>query len=465
MAIIRVKYDPQLKQSEIIARLDNSSPEESGEYYQKNPVEIQQTSLYGVLCPIIAINNVMVAVEDIWSFYLKDTNTIPSIDLTVYDRKKLIEYLNTPGNDNELRVQILPPFDDAYKKIDLTFFITRFFMGSQGELHISAVYKLPEFVSGKFKSFGEISLYNLCDTIASETKLGFATNVEDAGDNRYIYCPFVSYQNILNKEISHSGSKTTIYDWWIDVWNYLNLVDIYERYNAIDSDEDMKIWISGQVDEVTESVEIKPIQTTAILSNIFGSDETQLHVKEYRIHNTPGLDFSKGTDKVYSVYSMNDKDYHDNYISDGDVKKDLFTNFEYCGEVYGDYDYITNGIYREPFLQKMRTNTIEIDLDNPLLGLHRGGRCVFECYYNDDLYDYTTNVLKDADLMNSDPQTYTPIEEPGTSGSDTFKLDKSISGQYLIIGNTYSYSLGRWTQTVTLTRPIDQKPKILNVEE
>ena len=38
-----------------------------------------------------------------------------------------------------------------------------------------------------------------------------------------------------------------------------------------------------------------------------------------------------------------------------------------------------------PFLQKMRTNTIEIDLDNPLLGLHRGGRCVFECYYNDDL--------------------------------------------------------------------------------
>lgn len=465
MSIIRVKYDPTLVQSEIIARLDNSSPEEAGDDYQKNPVEIQQTSVYGVMCPIIAINNVMVAVEDIWSFTLNDTGRVPSVDLTIYDRKKLIEYLRTPGNDNELRVQILPPFDDAYKKINLSFFITSFSQGSRGELYISASYKLSNFTSTKFKSFGQISLYNLCDSIASESKLGFATNVEDAGDNRYIYCPYISYQNTIDREINRSGNKTLIYDYWIDVWNYLNLVDMYERYNAIDSDEDMQIWISGEVDEVTESVEIKPVKTKAELTNLFGSEETQLYVKEYRVLNSPGRGLADGTDKVYSIYSMNENEYHDNYISDGDIKKDIFENFEYCGEVYGDYDYITNGIYRAPFLQKMKSNMIEVDLDNPLLGLHRGGRCVFECYYNNDMYDYTVDVLKDAGIMNNDPQTYTPIEELNTSGSDTFKLNKSISGQYLIIGNVYRFFNRRWTQTVILTRPIDQKPNILNVEE
>ena len=210
MALIEVKYDPSLKQSEIIARLDNSSPEEAGENYEKNPIEIQQTSLYGIQCPIIAINNIMVAVDDILNFELDDTKHEPSVSMCIYDRKQLIQYLNAPENDNELRVQILPPFEDVYKKIDLTFFITSFRMGNNNELYINANYKSPGFVSSRFKSFGEISLYKLCDSIASEIQLGFATNIEDMDDKRYVYCPYTSYKNSIEKEISHSGEQTII---------------------------------------------------------------------------------------------------------------------------------------------------------------------------------------------------------------------------------------------------------------
>jgi len=465
MAKLEVKYDPTLEQSDIIARLDNSSPEEAGDDYQGNQTALQQTSIYGVMCPIIAVNNIMVAFEDIISFELDDTRHVPSVSLHIYDRKSLIQYLDVPESDNELRIQILPPFEDAYKKINLTFFVSNFSMGGENDLYIDGIYKLPSFTSSQYKSFGEVCLYDLFDQIATETGLGFSTNVEAGEDKRFVYCPYTSYQTAIEKEISHSGDETTIYDWWIDVWNYLNLANIYERFTNIDSEDDMKVWISGAVDEVGEGIKIEPQEVPAELTNIFGTEESQLHVFDYRVLTNPGINAIDGTDKIFSVYSMTNKEYQDTYISDGDVKKDIYSNFEYSGEVYGEYDYITNGLYAIPFKQKMKNDTLEVDLGQPLLGIQRGNHVTFACYYNDDSVDYPTAGLAEEGGMEEDPQTETPVMEPETSGADSFKLDKSVSGQYMVAGNIYKFIGGQWTHTIVLNRPQEQKPKILAEEE
>ena len=465
MALIQVKYDSTIEQSDIIGTLYNTSPDESGDNYEKNYTDLQQTSIYGIQCPIIAVNNVMIGYDDILSFELDDTKHIPTVSAHILDSRNIIGMLNAPNNDNELRVQILPPFDDVYKKINLTFIITSFSQGNENDIFISGEYKLSSFVSSRFKSMGEQSIYSLFDTIASETKLGFATNVEDADDKRFVYCPYISYKTTIEKEIGHSGNETLIYDWWVDVWNYLNLVDIYERYNAIDNDDDMQVWISNSKDEVSESIKQTPIKTKAELTNLFGSEESQLFVSNYRIINTPGLNVRSGTDKVYSVYKMNDNNYKDVYISDGDVKKDIYNNFEYKGEVYGDYDYITNGMYRDIFLQKIKTNIVEVDLNQPLLGIQRGNRVVFAWYFDDDYLNNLTRAMSEAGVYNDNAETNVPIEEIGDTPVGSFTLDKSVSGQYLVIGNVYSYSNKKWRHTVKLARPADQNPKLIPVEE
>ena len=465
MALIEVKYDPTLEQSEIIAQLTLSSVEESGDDYERNPVELQQTAIYGIHCPIISVNNVMVAYEDIISFELDDTKHVPRVKAHIMDRKHLIQYLDTPGNDNEMRVQILPPFDDVYKKINLTFLISDFTFGRNNDIFISGTYKLSKFTSSQYKSFGEVSLYDLFDNIACDTGLGFATNVEREVDKRFVYCPYTSYNSIIESEITHSGDKTTVYDWWIDSWNYLNLVNVYERYNAVDSDDDMKIWISTEVDNISEGVKITPEKTTATLTNMIGMNESQLYVKKYRIVNNPGINVIDGTDKIYSVYSMGSGVYEDTYVSDGDVKKDIFANYEYKGEVYGDYDYISGGMLRTPFLQKMKNGLVEIDLKQPLLGLQRGHHINFANYYNNDNVSFLTDVLEENGLVNKE-QTTTPSDLGlGFNGPDTFKLDNSISGQYMIVGNIYKFNNKTWTQTVILARPVERKPKILNVDD
>ena len=465
MAVVTVKYDPTLKQSEVIARLDNSSPDEAGEYYQENPVEIQQTSVYGIQCPIIAVNNIMIAAEDILSFSLDDTGHIPSVSLHINDRKSLIEYLDTPGNDNELRIQILPPFEDAYKKINLTFFITSFRQGTEEDLYISGSYKLSTFTSSQFKSLGELSSYELCDTVAKGTGLGLASNVDGSDDKRFVYCPYTSYKSILEREMNRSGTKTQVYDWWIDVWNYLNFVDIYERYNTLDPEDELRVWVSGQVDEIAESAKIEPQEVKAELTNLYGSEESQLFVRDYRINNDPGLNVKSGTDRVYSVYMMDEGKEKSTYVSDGDVKKDVFYNYEYKGEVYGGYDYLTSSTFRDSFIQKMKNNTVEVDLGQPLLGLQRGNHVLLELYYNDDSRDYPTAGLSEEGIVDVNQTTDPTTTEIGDAyQEDSFKIDNSLSGQYLIVGNIYKYEGLSWTQTVTLTRPIEQKPKIIAEE-
>ena len=465
MAKLKVKYDPTLEQSELIARLENSSPDEEGKEYDGNQTDLQQTLIYGLQCPIIAVNDIIIAYEDIISFELNDSHHVPTVSIHVYDRQSLIQYLETPRNDNELRVQILPPFDDVYKKINLTFLITNYSMGSNNDLFINGTYKLSALTSSQFKSFGEISLYDLFDKIAGETKLGFTTNVEQTDDKRFVYCPYTSYLDTISEEIEHSGDQTTIYDWWIDVWNYLSLANIYERYNAHDSEEDMTLWISGKTDDITEGTKIEPQKVKGELTDLFGAEESQVFVKSYRTITNPGLNVRSGVDKVYSIYSMKDREYKDTYISDGDVKKDVYTNYEYLGEVYGEYDYITNGMYREPYLQKIHTNLVEVDLRYPLLGLIRGNQVVFASYYNDDSMDFPINSLEENGLVNSDIKINANIDGPDGTTPDTFKLDRSVSGQYLILGNIYRFENHEWTQTVILARPATETPEMVPDEE
>ena len=216
MSIIQVKFAHKLKQSDIIIPLTNSSKSEMGDAYTKNQTEIQQTLVYGIMSPLIMVNNIVVDVVDVVDFELKSVDVTPTVNLTIKDRYKLLTTLDTPGIDNELRIQILPKFEDKYKKINLTFYITNF--KQNGEyLSIRGEYKIPKFLSSNIKSFGEINTYSLYESIATETQLGFASNIEfNDGDKRWVYCDNKSYKELLDKEIQRSGVDTQILDYWID---------------------------------------------------------------------------------------------------------------------------------------------------------------------------------------------------------------------------------------------------------
>ena len=100
----------------------------------------------------------------------------------------------------------------------------------------------------------------------------------------------------MNDEINYSNATEHILDWWVDLWDNINFVDIKERYNSVDSDEDLQIWVAAQINETTQDNEIESIQTTAVLNNIQGYGSSELYVKNYSVKNNSGSSISKGTD-------------------------------------------------------------------------------------------------------------------------------------------------------------------------
>jgi hypothetical protein len=380
--------------------------------------------------------------------------------------------MDTPGPDNQLRIQILPKFEEKYKKINLTFFITKTSISGK-YITISGEYKAPKFISDNIKSFGQVSTYKLFEMVAQDSQLGFATNIADSEtDKRYVYSDNKSYKELLAREIRKSGSENQILDYWIDWWNNLVLADVYERYTSIDKDEDIQIWVSGQNHEVTEGNEIQPQQVVANLNNSIVDKFSELYVENYSILNSPSMQYYNGTDQLYTTYEIDKLNYSDFLIQDGDVKKDITTKFEYLGEVYGEYNYLLAGKKRQAFLQKMQTNeTIEITLNTPLLGIMRGNRVNFTWYINDSMVRNKikaaadANISQDLNHVNTNiPMNYdNESEESEMDGK--FEIDKSISGQYLITNCNMKFANSKWEYKITLKRPTSDKPKIINEHE
>lgn len=466
MSVIKVEYDHNLTKSEIVVPLLSTSAAESSDEYVNDQTDKAQTKVFGIQVPLIMINNTVIDFDAVQYFSLKSTGVTPELSMTVEDKYQIIENIDKPKTDNEVRVQILPKFDNAYKKIDLTFYISNIKINGS-LISLTCLYKVPDLIKSRFKSFGEIDTYTLFDNIAKDSKLGFATNIAKLSDVRYMYCNNKSYIDILNDEIQYSDSTNHILEYWVDFWDSINLADIKERYETIDPDEELQIWVASQVHEVTTDVEIEPVKITASLNTHPALANSELFVKNYDIINRPGGSAIAGSDKVYSIYESSKGEYLDYLLQNGDVNSDIFEKYDYIGETYGDYNYLLSKRIRESYLQKIGLEQIKVTLQSPLLGLMRGHKVNFIRYINDDKLENKMKALEDNDALDRDIEANIPlsdyeITEDGSNGK--FRLDKTVSGQYLITSVVFEFKNNEWNYAIVLARPPQPQTNILKTE-
>ena len=456
MAQITVKYDPSLKIEEIeepmYATSENESPDDK-------PAEVQQTKITGILSPLIKVNHILILWDKVTRFELSSTRFLPELSFTFKDDLGFTKSLDQPGNDNLVLVQILPPFEDAYQKINLRFFIDDVRIVGE-KVTITAKYNVPSLYQDHLEALGKMTTYDYLDKIAKDCELGFASNVEGTEDERYMYLRNCNYIRSIAHEIKYSGKEDCILDTWVDLHNYLILCNMLERYNAIDSE--IKVWTAPTVIPDTENTG-KPIeakQEDAILSNAIGVRNTQLYITDYTVNNNAGKNMKIGTDKVIQTYYIDKYEPSSILIQDGDVKKDTFVKTIYKGEVFGDYDYFANELCRTAFLQKINTNTIEVALKTPLLGLERGGKVNLMWYEANEL---ATVIKNENEIVTNIPG----IEGEPNDNPQAMTLNKQVSGQYFIIGTKIRFSgfLEGWQYILTLTRPTDQVNTYLSDED
>lgn len=468
MGAITVIRDPQLELTPIEHPLQSPSEQELGEA-PGNPSEIQQTKVFGLLCPILALNSVAVDWMDIEKFELDFTSTVPRVRFAFHDRASILNKFSNPGNDNELRIEIIPPVDNTYKKINLSMICNEIGI-VDGVCRGTGELMVPEFTKSQFKGYGQKTTFEIFDMISTETGLGFASNIEATEDTRYIQCQHQSYKDLLDNEIEKSGSSEThVYDWWIDAWNNLVLCDLYDRVNDEDSEEDMKIWATANVNAASVNSDPEPVETLAIFTNHPAYENSDLYVTGYNVQNAPATQ-ARGNAVVLSVYEENKKEYIDHYIADGDIQKNEFIRFEYAGEVYGDYNYLIAQKAREVYLKKVKSEVVVIHTTKPQLSIMRGDQLRFVWYdgdmYNSMVQDNLEEVggVRTKDDLKSEIGWLAEWDLHDEVTDNPMRLNMQYSGQYTCIGQyiIYSKNTNSWDCWLYLTRPASKRPKILN---
>ncbi len=411
--------------------------------------DMVQTKLYGVTTPLIKVNNMVIPFNSIVSFVMKNEQ-VPTVEMAINDRMDIMETFDKPKSDNMIQVQILPPFDNAYKKINLTFFITSYRTHNR-IIYIDATYIVPTLYDCVLKAYGKTTTYKLFESVAKQLKLGFCSNLENTDDERYIYIPNKQYIDSLNKEITYGGTERQDLEWWIDYWNNINLVDVAERMNTID--KDLTIWVYPhryfETDDVNSS---EPILLPRTISNSIALRDIQTYVSDYKEEFDPGINMN-GTDMIISSYTMKTCEENTMFLQDGDVKNDIYVKYEYLGENFGDYDYLTKSECRNMIMRKNSNNIISVKMFTPHLGLMKGHKVNFMWYKTGDIVQ---------GISDSGIETNMPAENTDQSSeqAENFLLDKQISGQYYIkeVNLYYKYNSGayNWVQELILARPSDQ---------
>lgn len=407
----------------------------------------RQTVMTGVMTPLLKINNFVIIWDDVSYFRLYHANGLPRVRCTVLDRQGFMKAFDTPGSDNILQVQILPPYENVYKKINLMMFITDSSIDGN-YITLDAVYYVSHIWDNDMHAYGEVTTYDLFETVAHTNALGFASNVSGTNDKRWIYNPNWTMQRFLNSEIQFCGDRDAVggavYQWWVDFWNNINLVDIVSEYSK--SRDLEKIWMLGvRYLDPNQEKDPKPYQSEPAITNHAAMKSGTLYSDDMVPVNRP----ANCTDKNFEVYSMDDLDRYSTVVQDGDVKKNIITDYEYGGEVFGGYDYLSQRAVASMFESKVRAQYLSTALNDAVLALPRGSKVNVYWYDYDSMH---------TSLMSDNVESNIPLDNDAhTESIDTETtpvLNRQLSGQYYIYDEEIAYVRGSgWTTTMKLVRP------------
>lgn len=461
MAEITIKKDPTVEIEEIKMTLNTPTQEEDPESYEMG--EYQQTKVEGIAAPLVRLNDLVIISDQIYRFELH-SNPVPSVDIEIEDQFELSRVLDSPKSDNLLVVQIIPPFDDGYKKINLRFYITSYTVYGRtikihGEYNVAGQHDIV------LEAFGEKTTYELAELVADRLKLGLASNIDGTEDRRWIYSPSVDLLTVLGREVQFGGSSPTqILDWWIDYWNYLNIVDVYDRYNS--ENEHPKIWtMTTKAVELNEMNSTEPVEVDAVLTNHPSMNGTPLYIASYKMNSNTSSNLRMGTDKSVETYSFLELNSETTDVMDGDIHNDIFKKYEYAGEVFGDHNYLVQSALGGSFFQKIRSQTIDVELSKPQLGLCRGGKVNlnwYECsdFLKEELEEANETMRTNSGEIDTADTNSADEDDAGNQLDYSWVLNKTISGQYYILDSWFKYDhFGggmNWRHMLRLCRPADK---------
>lgn len=497
----KVCHDPSLK-IEGIARLYSSQNKvemEDGELSTNNKYDALRTD--GILYPLVVINDRNVENHDILSMTIGYDDFLPYITITVHDGHEAEQKINSSQMSGLIRVAMISPVDNVYKKILINFKIS----SAKVDPHDTTIVKyFGEFNVPGFKqiNMGHIwmpipcpkpitcqqgghinaNTWEMLHEIAGMSGLGFAATKQckEIPDHvvRNIYSQ--RYDQYIKQQLLHCGtSEDDLFDAWVDLYGYIVMINVPWVLRQTIDPEDLGIVANAGIHGTSNDLpDQEPINVERTLTNynLIGAI-TNLEIQSYNMIISNNS-VEKGTlehvfmykfDKNKTVMDELDVQTKQNSI-DGQFLEDYntgknrpipkydFNDPKYTG-LEGGYDLNEQKTIRTAFFRKHRQQILEIVLKNLNFGLQRGTLVNVTIFDNDPVnkrvtFENVSNLMEPNDEIEEDA---TPL--PDEINKEDINLDDGaympnmkLSGLYYIDGMRFEYSpqIGKINQILLL---------------
>lgn len=310
-AIIRSIMDPTI-QLDTIDILDT----DTGTYTGADAKEQthKQTGDLSVRYPYITINGYVFQAEEILNMEIDSTGFIPTINLEVFMSGSGVFVGQAMPKDGDIISVFVRSRNDVFKPLRNDYIITNVdtmggdVNGRAMTISFTGTLFVPGLYDEDIRSF-EGTSFDAMQKIATDLKLGFATNESSTADDQIWLCPNENYEEWI-KHIKGSMWKddSSYYIIFIDIYYNLNLINVNNQFSGgyeIDTAVLDLISRPSVMNSTGEAIEFQK-EAEKVFSNVETFKGGVSYIKEYQVtNNSSRISKNNGYKTIVTIFDMN----------------------------------------------------------------------------------------------------------------------------------------------------------------
>jgi len=420
----------------------------------------------GYTTPVIFINGYFVQ-RYLMDFHLDMNGILPVVKFKFYMGGTTFLTVNYPKDGDIISIYIRSNVS-VYKPIRMDFNVlsvdSNVSGDPEGNLLIFSILgecRIPGFYTDVCKAYPNRTSRDTLFAVSQDLDLGFATNDSSLNDSMTWICPFISYYNFI-KEVTKSSYKDdrSFYATWVDIYYNLNFVNLNNQLEANNISQLVRVQPTagrGQANDVKfTGTELQSIETYLTVTNdpefagypFFINGYTLLseagnvtngagYIQVVQLYNESSQYQRSPAEKevTYSIQATTTENIRENMV----LQRGRASEKEYLKEVrtkwMGILDSGENGSVHDNYLQARVQNPLNIS-DVTKFTLQVETISYFPGFYRGQAIPVLIYVTDKGLRMDNTGRS----SNQNSKNTDGKILDQFLSGQYILMGYTVSWS-------------------------
>lgn len=246
----------------------------------------------GDLMPMVNINGYPLNDEDLLNFELELTGDVPRLYVVFQDTRNLFLIDSYPRDGALINVRIASKNPTTYKSVRMDFDIVDIYANpTSGDMEtptyrVSGVCSVPGLYSEDCKSFAEGTSLDHLEAIATDLKIGLATNITSPKDSMKRIIPFSNRLDFIRDTVESSYvGEESFQTYHIDQFYYLNFVDVNAQFNIKADFEDAFVTFLQDTSVDIKNSGTEEMLGKLLLTNNLNIKGTSNHIESYTLLN------------------------------------------------------------------------------------------------------------------------------------------------------------------------------------